>query len=203
MVLMPASMPSLNLSFVYSDIHISSGASSNIDNLQISAQAGSIVSESPDLYTKYAAIKTLAGSIKGPFILGDNLSLITSAGSIDVQISPDYKIKSTKANLETTAAAGTLHVALLAPLAHRDQITAKHTCTVGTSKIVYPQDWEGVVQAQTYAGIISMEGEGLEIVDSGGHLGEKTMKGVKGEKPENKSQVEILNTMGSIRFELH
>ena len=202
MVVIPSSMPSLNLSFVYSDIHIASGISANIESLHISTQAGSINSESPMIYTNHTAVHTLAGSIKGSFILGDSLSLVTSAGSIDVEISPDLKVKSPKATLETTTNAGSLKISLLAPLIHRNQLSATHLCTLGTTNLRYPIDWEGVVHGQTSAGLISMTGEGLEIVDSGGHLGERTMKAVKGKDPEEKSHVEILNTVGSIRFQL-
>src|SRR5579871_6191971 len=156
MVLVPASITSLNLSFVYSDIHISSSTSANVETLHISTQAGSINSDSPMLITNHTTINTLAGSIKGPFVLGEHLSLVTSAGAIDVQITPDLNVRSPKARVETTTSAGLLKVALLAPLVHRNQIEAKHTCSLGTITLQYPADWEGVVHGQTYAGIISM-----------------------------------------------
>jgi hypothetical protein len=202
MVLIPSSIPSLNLTFVYSDIHISSGVTANMDRLHISTQAGSVNSEARFLSSHSTTINTLAGSIKGPYSLGDNLTLTTSAGAIDVEVSPDLKVASPKATLETTTQAGSLQLSLLAPLVHRYQISATHTCTLGTTNLRYPVDWEGVVHGQTSAGLIWMSGEGLEIVDSGGHWGERTMKAVKGTDPEEKGNVEILNTMGSINFAL-
>ena len=67
----------------------------------------------------------------------------------------------------------------------------------------YPQEWEGVVEADTLAGSLRLSGEGLEIVDSRGGLGpNRYEKGVKGDDWESKSTVDVSTSAGSCSFDL-
>jgi hypothetical protein len=129
------------------------------------------------------------------------MDLSTQAGSINVDIEVDTKIDSPKASLRTTSSAGSVTVDLLAPLKHRNRISARHKTSTGSVRVSYPQEWEGVVVASTAAGSLKVEGEGLDIVESRGRVGvDRFEKGVKGDHPESKSDVECSSFAGSVSF---
>jgi DUF4097 and DUF4098 domain-containing protein YvlB len=172
-------------------------------NMSISTRAGSIRSDAKHWKSEHTDINSGAGSINGHYILGNSMDLNTQAGSINVDIEVDTKIHSPKADLSTTSSAGSIRVDLLAPLEHRNRISAKHKTSMGSVRVSYPAEWEGVVVASTTTGSLKVEGEGLEIVESRGRGGiGRFEKGVKGEHPEKKSDVECSSLAGSVRFAL-
>ena len=69
--------------------------------------------------------------------------------------------------------------------------------------LLYPQEWEGVVEAETSAGSLRLSGEGLEIVESRGGFGpNRYEKAVKGDDWESKSTVDVSTSAGSCSFAL-
>lgn len=69
--------------------------------------------------------------------------------------------------------------------------------------IVYPGEWEGVVEAETSAGSLRLSGEGLEIVESRGGWGPNLYeKAIKGDDWERKSTVDVSTSAGSCLFAL-
>jgi hypothetical protein len=69
--------------------------------------------------------------------------------------------------------------------------------------LVYPVEWEGMVEAETAAGSLMVRGKGLEIVESRGGLGvNRYEKALKGEDWENKCVVEASTAAGSCSFAL-
>jgi DUF4097 and DUF4098 domain-containing protein YvlB len=201
-VQIPSSTPFVNLDFLYSSLEISNSLTSDIANLVISTKAGSISSNTTHLNTKSASIETHAGSIDGHFILGETLSLTSSAGEIDVEIEVNTNIKSPEAKLETKSRAGSVAVNLISPLKHRNRISAVHESAAGNVKVRYPQEWEGVVKASTAAGLLTLKGEGLEIVERKGGFGNEYEKAVKGEDWEEKGTVNVVSAAGNVLFVL-
>lgn len=171
--------------------------------MSISTRAGSIHSDAKHWKSEHTDINSGAGSINGHYILGNSMDLNTQAGSINVDIEVDTKIDSPKANLSTTSSSGSVTVDLLAPLEHRNRISGRHKTSTGSDRVSYPAEWEGVVVASTTAGSLKVEGEGLEIVESRGRgVVGRLEKGVKGEHPEKKSDVECWSYAGSVHFVL-
>src|SRR5947207_9837979 len=201
-VQIPSSTPFINLSFLYSTIYISGTLKAKIGNLNLSTEAGSIRSDTTSLSTNSTDIKTSAGSIRGHYILGENLYLKSQAGSIDIKVEVDTSIKSPKANVHTHSSAGSTLVYLLPHLKHRNQIAAVHHSQAGGMRLGYPFDWEGKVEGSTSAGSLTMRGKGLEIVESGGGFGNRYEKAVKGDHWEEKGTVDISTSAGSVMFEL-
>jgi hypothetical protein len=160
------------------------------------------MSEATSPTTNSASIKTSAGSIRGKYSLGESLYLASQAGAINVQVTVDTSVKSPKAIFQTQCNAGLTHVDLLSPLEHRNQIAASHRSQAGTVDIVYPKEWEGVVEGSTNAGSLRMSGEGLEIVESRGQFGMRYEKGVRGDNLEEKSTVGVSTSAGSVAFKL-
>jgi hypothetical protein len=66
--------------------------------------------------------------------------------------------------------------------------------------LVYPEEWEGVVEGKTMVGSISMGGTGLVIVENGGGFVERYVKAVKGDDVKMKGSVYISGSAGSISF---
>jgi hypothetical protein len=174
----------------------------DIDSINISTLAGSIFTESSLLATT-TSISTHAGFIKGRYTLLKNLSLRSTAGGIDVEVLVDTRVTSRKARFLTQTSAGSTRVNLLPPLKHRNQIAARHHSSAGSMTLIYPQEWEGVVEAETSAGSLRLSGEGLEIVESRGGFGpNRYEKAVKGDDWESKSTVDVSTSAGSCSFAL-
>ena len=201
-VQIPLSTQFVNLSFIYSGIHISETLRANIGTLDLSTEAGSIRSDTKVLNTNSTNMKTTAGSIRGHYTLGENLYLTSQAGSIDIEVEVDTTIKSPKANFHTHSSAGSIRVDLLPALKHRNQIAAVHHAQAGSVHLAYPYDWEGKVEGSTSAGSLKMKGKGLEIVESRGSFGNRYEKAVKGDHWEEKSTVDISSSAGSVVFQL-
>src|SRR5205814_7542992 len=95
------------------------------------------------------------------------LDLSTFAGSLDISVVTETSnFTSPKGVLDTYVGNGPMKVALLAPLKHRTQITSHHAARTAELVIVYPKEWEGIVEAGTESGLVTMKGEGLEFVES-------------------------------------
>jgi hypothetical protein len=175
---------------------------SNIGVLDISTQAGSVVSEATSLSANSTTVGTSAGAIVGSFTLGDALHISSQAGAIVVEVAVDTTIKSPKAILETRTNAGSVIVRVHPPLGRRNQITSTHISQAGSVNVVYPQEWEGVAEASTSAGSLTFTGEGLLIVESRGKFANRYVKAVKGEDYENKGNVSLSTSAGSIEFKV-
>lgn len=192
----------VKLSFIYSKIIISNNLNSKIEVLDISTQAGPIVSEASYLSTNSTTIATSAGVVTGRFTIGDTLYLYTQAGAIDVQVDVDTSIQSPRAKFETRTNAGSNRVILCPPLKHRNQIMSTHSSRAGSIDVAYPHEWEGTVEASTSAGLVKLAGKGLRIVESRGKFADRYEKGVKGEDYEEKGTVDLSTSAGSVEFKL-
>lgn len=170
----------------------------DIGTLDLSTEAGSIRSDTTALSTNYTNIKTIAGSIRGHYSLGEGLHLTSQAGSIDIEVEVYRTIKSSKANCHTYANAGSTRVDLPS-LKHRNQIAAVYHSQAGNVKLTYPFDWEEKVEGSTSAGSLKMKGKGLE---SRGRIGNRYEKAVKGNHWEEKGTVNISTSAGGVVFKL-
>jgi len=195
-----AAIPFIHLSFPYSSIDVIESLKGRIDSFDISSAAGSITSSTSSIQTTNTSIHCTAGIITGTFILGENLLISATAGSIDVEVLVDTTIETTKATFETRADAGSTFVTLHSPLEHRNRITSRHSSKAGNVNLVYPEEWEGVVEGKTMVGSISMGGTGLVIVENGGGFVERYVKAVKGDDVKKKGSVYISDSAGSISF---
>ena len=169
--------------------------------LDLYTVAGIIHSESPNVRSNQATIKTNAGAINGHYTLGEKLSKHSNAGAIDIQVVMDTTHPSPSATFETKANAGLTNVHLLSPLGHRRQLASQHSSIAGSVNVVYPEEWEGVVEGSTMVGSLVMNGNGLRIVDSRGGFINHYQRAVKGDFA-GKGSANLTTTTGAVFFSL-
>jgi hypothetical protein len=198
----PSTIPFLNLSFLYSEVHFTKALSSNISEITISTRAGSISSDTASLIAKQITVETSAGSITGHYTLGESLYLRTAAGFIDIDVDVDDNVKFRNGTLATHTDAGSIQVQL-SPLKHRDRIRGIHSSNAGAIRLEYPGDWEGIVEGETRAGAVMMRGEGIRIVESRGQFAERYVRAEKGDQVETKSYVTVFDKAGAIDFSVN
>ena len=195
---LPATLiPFVNLTFPVANIDLYESLASTIKSLDITAQVGTVVSYSSSVLIDRSSIHVTNGGIRGRFNLLESLDLSTFAGSLAVSVTTEtLNFTSPKGVLDTYAGDGPMKVALLAPLKHRTQITSHHAPRAAGMVIMYPREWEGIVEATTESGLVTMKGEGLEFVES------RPMykKAFKGDNFEKKGTVDISNSAGPITF---
>jgi len=196
----PSSAPFLDLNFLAHSFSIDQSFRSNDMSLNISTNVGSIHSSTTQWKSDHTVIETSAGSIKGHYILGKSLELTSKVGSINVDIEVDTDTKSPEAHLITQSTTGSVTVNLFAPLKHRNGISARHETVTGSVNVKYPEEWEGIVQASTATGSVTLKGDGLDIVESRGRWVDRFEKAIKGSDPDEKSVVECSTSTGSVAF---
>jgi DUF4097 and DUF4098 domain-containing protein YvlB len=135
----PSSTPFLDLTFISHSFRLTNSFKSDNANVSISTRGGSVHSDAKHWKSEYTEINSGAGSIKGHYILGKSIDLNTQAGSIDVDIEVDTKINSSKASLRTSSARSVI-VDLLAPIKHRNRISARHKTSTGSVRVSYPKE---------------------------------------------------------------
>ena len=190
-------IPLVNLTFPVAAIDLYESLASTIKFLDITAQVGTVVSYASSVLVDKGSIHVTTGGIRGRFNLLESLDLSTSAGTLDVSIVTETSnFSSPKGILNTRADDGPMKVALLAPLKHRTQITSHHTARTAGMVIVYPREWEGIVEASTESAFVTMKGEGLNFIESR----PRHKKAYKGDNFEKKGTVDISNSAGPITF---
>jgi len=198
----PSSTPFLDLNFLAHSFSLDQSFQSNDTSLNISTHVGSIHSSTTQWKSDNTVIETSAGSINGYYILGNSLQLTSKVGSINVDIEVDTDIKSPEAHLITQSTTGSVTVNLFAPLKHRNGISARHETVTGFVNVKYPEEWEGIVEASTATGSLTLKGDGLNIVESQGRWVDRFEKAIKGSDPDEKSAVECSTSTGSVAFVL-
>jgi len=111
-----SSIPSLNLSFLYSSIHFRDSVKAQIGSTDLSTKWGLVTSETWDLNSDSTIIKLDAGSASGLFTLRECLDIDVESGGIDIRVDVDKSIESPKAVFKTRVAAGNTRVELIGPL---------------------------------------------------------------------------------------
>lgn len=128
-------------------------------------------------------VESSSGALVGSYILGAHTRMTTQSGTIAVDLSPGIERGGT-AKLVTDTRSGLTRVNVLQPSTGFDwadaMVSQASTSTSGAVKVVYPQAWEGVIQAKSLAGAVEIGGEGVKIVESGGLGPGKRVKAVKG-----------------------
>jgi hypothetical protein len=190
-------IPFVNLTFPFATIDIYESLASNIKSLDITAQVGTVVSYASSALVDTSSIHVTTGGIRGQFNLLEKLDLFTSEGFLEVTVVAETSnFTSSKGILNTRADDGPMKVALLAPLKHRTQIESHHTARTTGMRLVYPREWEGIVEARTESGFVTMKGEGLKFIDSS----PRYKKAVKGDNFDKKGTIDISNLAGPVTF---
>lgn len=193
-----SSIPSLNLSFLYSSIHFRDSVKAQIGSTDLSTKWGLVTSETWDLNSDSTIIKLDAGSASGLFTLRECLDIDVESGGIDIRVDVDKSIESPKAVFKTRVAAGNTRVELIGPLEHRNQIYSMHKARAGGINLDYPEDWEGQMEADTHAGTLEVDGKGLRIVEVGWHLPGQYVRAIKGKDFEQKCKMVAGTDVGRI-----
>ena len=189
----------MNLTFPVGDIELHESLTSNIKSLDITAQIGTVASYASRVLVDKSSIHVTNGGIRGRFNLLESLDLSTSVGPLDVSVVAETSnFTSPNGRLDTRADDGPTKVALLAPLKHRTQIVSNHAGRTEGMVVVYPREWEGIVEARTESGFVTIKGEGLKVTESS----QRYKRAIKGENFEMKGAVDISNSAGSITFNL-
>ncbi|CAO1599809.1 hypothetical protein XANCAGTX0491_003520 [Xanthoria calcicola] len=179
------------------NINLSLLASSNTTTttpatLDLQAQSGSIKVATTTILTPskipdrdyHSTLRTQSGSIRATLVHGTTTTLHSSSSSIHASLYP-HGAAAGRSDLITHNLSGstdiTVHPSLSLPTTPLRNFHASHTGISGSIRILYPSQWEGMVQGSTVSGSIRYTWPGLQVVESGGGgWGRKTFKGVKG-----------------------
>ncbi|KAH7047455.1 hypothetical protein B0J12DRAFT_123006 [Macrophomina phaseolina] len=147
------------------------------------------------------AVRTDAGAIGGTYVLGEEASFESRSGGIHVTALPFDAEK--RSSLRSSNGAGQSIVEVLRPLHGREgeawrNVSAEFSSAVGQVKVGFPEEWEGVVNADTRVGSVRVQGKGLQVVGEGTHgpIG-GWVRAVKGEQG---SEVVVKSQTGAVEF---
>jgi len=139
-----------------------------------------------------------SGSISGTFALGDSLKLKTSSGTITATIIPQNANTTSQINTETVSGSQDITVlpASKQPRSLLRDLFGRHVSVSGTTKVRYPQTWEGDITARVVSGSIALTGRDVRVdSDEKGVVGRR----VRASKGKGNGEVEVQATSGSVR----
>lgn len=111
--------------------------------------------------------ETSSGTISGSYILGSTSTFRTTSGSISAYILP-YAADTSTSNLRTETHSGQTSIKILSPFRDEGEpitrLHSYHTTTSSSLTLVYPQEWEGILQGSTVSGGMTILGRDLETL---------------------------------------
>jgi len=139
------------------------------------------------------------GRISGFYIHGTNTSIITSMGDITASLLP-FASDAYESEITTATHAGRQEITVLPPHSGKKnpmrRIDANHRSEAGSVEVRYPSTWEGVVEAQSDLGSVSVGGKDLRIIKE--HRG---MGGfVEAEKGKGEGTTSVRTARGAVKF---
>jgi len=139
-----------------------------------------------------------SGSISGTFALGDSLKLKTSSGTITATIIPQNA--DTTSQIDTETVSGSQDITVLPaskqPRGVLRDLSGRHVAVSGTTRVRYPQTWEGGISASVVSGSVSLTGRDVRVEsDEKGVVGRR----VRASKGKGNGEVDVQATSGSVR----
>ncbi|KAI7087568.1 hypothetical protein KC356_g4059 [Hortaea werneckii] len=109
-------------------------------------------------------IETHSGSVSGNYVHGSRTAMHTESGAIDVEIKP-YCEKG-PSGIYTDSGSGSSRLVFGSPYcdlhSEINNLHSQHRAKSGSMELMYPRQWEGIVQGWSYSGSITLEGKDLE-----------------------------------------
>lgn len=185
------------------DFHASSNSGS------ITVEYPTFGSDIPDRDYR-TTVETGSSQIKGAYIFTSQASFDTNSGQQNLRLLPYTPSKG--ATLHTSSGSAQTKLTLLgpytAPSSHNpragllDHLSSSHSATSGSLHLVYPDEWQGVIDGESNSGSISIRGEDVEIIvdeDLGkGVPGAGVLKQVTARKGWGRSRMSFRTTSGSV-----
>jgi DUF4097 and DUF4098 domain-containing protein YvlB len=147
-------------------------------------------------------LESVSSDIRGSYIHGSSTSIHTSSGDIHVDLLPYVADPQQNPNLHTATHSGATDIRMLSPHSFPgDSFAAIHsdhktTSISGTVKIAYPDEWEGLVAADSTSGSISIRGKGVKIIDDTTLM--RGFEHVVARKGDGKGRIGIKTVSGTI-----
>ncbi|KAI6797624.1 hypothetical protein KC361_g3838 [Hortaea werneckii] len=109
-------------------------------------------------------IETHSGSVSGNYVHGSRTAMHTESGAIDVEIKP-YCEKG-PSGIYTDSGSGSSRLVFGSPYCDLhsgiSNLHSQHRAKSGSMELMYPRQWEGIVEGWSYSGSITLEGKDLE-----------------------------------------
>ncbi|KAI7469407.1 hypothetical protein KC357_g6479 [Hortaea werneckii] len=147
-------------------------------------------------------IETHSGSVSGNYVHGSRTAMHTESGAIDVEIKP-YCEKG-PSGIYTDSGSGSSRLVFGSPYCDLHSVISnlhsQHRAKSGSMELMYPRQWEGIVEGWSYSGSITIEGRNLEpysrqvVSPIGNH--------VVARKGHGNSQLSFRTTSGSAKVHI-
>lgn len=109
-------------------------------------------------------LESHSGSISGIYVHGSRTAIHSESGSIDVEIKP--YCGTGPSGLYTDSGSGSSRVVVGSPYCDPDSdisyLHSQHRAKSGSLELMYPRQWEGIVEGWSYSGSITLRGRDLE-----------------------------------------
>ncbi|GAB1743049.1 hypothetical protein NU219Hw_g8744t1 [Hortaea werneckii] len=109
-------------------------------------------------------IETHSGSISGTYVHGSRTAIHTDSGAIDVEIKP--YCEEGPSGIYTDSGSGSSRLVVGSPYCDPDSklsnLRSQHRSKSGSMEVIYPRQWEGIVEGWSYSGSITLKGRDLE-----------------------------------------
>jgi DUF4097 and DUF4098 domain-containing protein YvlB len=140
-------------------------------------------------------VHSTSGAISGSYLLGSTMNLKTSSGSINAKVLPRHA--TSKMALVTESTSGSVNVEVLSAqdnsTAPMLDLTSRHVTSSGSTKLVYPQQWEGFTTVETHSGSLNIHGRDL-VTDT------SSSRSFRGHKGHGHGALSIESTSGSVNL---
>ncbi|KAI6840381.1 hypothetical protein KC340_g10713 [Hortaea werneckii] len=147
-------------------------------------------------------VESHSGSISGSYVHGSKTAMHTDSGAIDVEIKP-YCEKG-PSGIYTDSGNGSSRLVVGSPYCDPDSaisdLHSQHRAKSGSMELIYPRQWEGIVEGWSYSGSITLKGRDLEPYSRQGvsPIG----KHVIARKGHGDSQLSFRTTSGSAKVNI-
>ncbi|KAL8729725.1 MAG: hypothetical protein Q9166_004553 [cf. Caloplaca sp. 2 TL-2023] len=160
--------------------------------LDLQARSGSIKVATTTILTPskiphrdyQSTLRTNSGAIRANLVHGSTTTLHSDSSSIHASLYP-HGAASERSDLTTHVLSGstdlTIHPSLSNSSTRLRNFHASHTGVSGSIRVLYPAQWEGIVEGSTVSGSIRVNWPGLKITENKSGWGSHSLKGVKGE----------------------
>ncbi|KAL9631281.1 MAG: hypothetical protein Q9164_005979 [Protoblastenia rupestris] len=141
----------------------------------------SIVSVPNRNYTNF--ISSITGSVDAKLLHGNSTTINADSASIKADIYP-YSFDGVRTTIDTRSQSGSVDVTVNPSLSNPNitinQMSTNHRSLSGTQRVLYPNTWQGTVEASTATGTLDVQWQGLTILEDqkGGGVNER-IKGTR------------------------
>ncbi|KAI7212551.1 hypothetical protein KC333_g7055 [Hortaea werneckii] len=109
-------------------------------------------------------VESHSGSISGSYVHGSKTAMHTDSGALDVEIKP-YCEKG-PSGIYTDSGSGSSRLVVGSPYCDPDSaisnLHSQHRAKSGSMELMYPRQWQGIVEGWSYSGSITLKGRDLE-----------------------------------------